>query len=85
MVAQLTTPWQLGLRYVSLINMTDLAFPSHESPSPVKGICLHVWVVIYNLCTANCILYFPYLLLSTYEFPKYIATQKHPTEHKLIY
>jgi hypothetical protein len=33
MVAQLVTPWQLlsGMCYVSLINMTDQAFPSHGS------------------------------------------------------
>jgi hypothetical protein len=31
-------------------------------------------------------LYIPHsLLLSTYEFPNYIATQKNPTDHKLNY
>jgi hypothetical protein len=54
--------------------------------SPIKGICLHVWVVAYGLCTsANYIFYSPYLLLLAYEFPNYIATLKNLINHKLIY
>jgi hypothetical protein len=87
MVAQLVTPWQLlsRMRYVSLINMTNLAFPSHGSLHRQLGVFVYMsWVVVYNLCIANRILYSPYLLLRKYEFPNYIATQKNPTDHKLI-
>jgi hypothetical protein len=49
-----------------LINMTDQAFSlTWISRSPVIVICLHVWVVAYDLCTAKCILYSPSLLAAT--------------------
>jgi hypothetical protein len=86
MVAQLVTPQQLlsRMRYVSLINMTNLAFPSHGSLHRQLGVFVYMSGFVYNLCIANCILYSPYLLLPIYEFPNYIATQKNPTNHKLI-
>jgi hypothetical protein len=66
--------------------MIDQAFPSHGSLYPQ----LKVFVSMYGLSPMTCALQIafyipPYLLLLAYEFPKYIATQKNPVDHKLIY
>jgi hypothetical protein len=67
-----------GMHYVNLINTTGSTFLAHGSLHPqLRSTCLGCR---HSLCTSvNYIFYSPYLMLLTYEFPNYIATQKKPS------
>jgi hypothetical protein len=88
MVAQLVTPQQLlsSMRYVSLINMTNLAFPSHGSLHRELGVFVYMSGLLSTTYALQIAFYIPHTY--SYQHMNFPTTLQHkkknPTDHKLI-
>jgi hypothetical protein len=84
MVAQLVTPWQLlsRMRYVSLINMTNLAFPSHGSLHPQLGVFVYMSGLLSTTHGLQIAFYVPHTY--SYQHMNFPTTLQHKKTQLII-
>jgi hypothetical protein len=84
MVAQLVTPWQLlcRMRYVSLINMTNLAFPSHGSLHRQLGVFVYMSGLLSTTYALQIAFYIPHTY--SYQHMNFPTTLQHKKTQLII-